>query len=89
MGVIALFYFILWRVALLNIIQFAKGDLDHPFHGLNPFPAFSSEYIGYDDLLVILLLLVASVFSVSDRFFDREKGFGFSTEAKKVFERLF
>ena len=77
---VVLFYFV--AIALLNIIQFAKGDLDHPFHGLNPFPAFSSNMIGLT-FTCYIIALVASIFSVSDRFFDREKGFGFSTEGKK------
>ena len=77
---VVLLYFV--AIALLNIIQFAKGDLDHPFHGLNPFPAFSSNMIGLT-FTCYIIALVASIFSVSDRFFDREKGFGFSTEGKK------
>ena len=79
-AVILLFFV---AIALLNIIQFAKGDLDHPFHGLNPFPAFSSDMIGLT-FTCYIIALVASIFSVSDRFFDREKGFGFSTESKKA-----
>ena len=78
---LVLLYFV--AIALLNIIQFAKGDLDHPFHGLNPFPAFASDMIGLT-FTCYIIALVASIFSVSDRFFDREKGFGFSTEAKKA-----
>ena len=78
---LVLLYFV--AIALLNIMQFAKGDLDHPFHGFNPFPAFSGDYIGLT-LTCYIIALVASIFSVSDRFFDREKGFGFSTEAKKA-----
>ena len=78
---VVLLYFV--AVALLNIIQFAKGDLDHPFHGFNPFPAFSSENIGMT-ITCYIIALVASIFSVSDRFFEREKGIGFSTEAKKA-----
>lgn len=77
---VVLLYFV--AIALLNIIQFAKGDLDHPFHGLNPFPAFSSEYFGMT-ITCYIIALVASIFSVSDRFFEREKGIGFSMEAKK------
>mgnify|MGYP000012541952 CR=1 FL=1 len=78
---LVLLYFV--AIALLNIMQFAKGDLDHPFHGFNPFPAFSSDNIGLT-LTCYVIALVASIFSVSDRFFDREKGFGISTEAKKA-----
>ena len=77
---VVLLYFV--AIALLNIIQFAKGDLDHPFHGLNPFPAFAPNMIGLT-FTCYIIALVASIFSVSDRFFDREKGFGFSTEGKK------
>ena len=78
---LVLLYFV--AIALLNIIQFAKGDLDHPFHGLNPFPAFSPDNIGLT-MVCYIIALVASIFSVSDRFFDREKGIGFSTESKKA-----
>ena len=78
---LVLLYFV--AIALLNIIQFAKGDLDHPFHGFNPFPAFFSDMIGMT-ITCYIIALVASIFSVSDRFFDREKGFGFSTAAKKA-----
>lgn len=78
---VVLLYFV--AIAILNIIQFAKGDLDHPFHGFNPFPAFSPENIGLT-FTCYIIALVASIFSVSDRFFDREKGIGFSTEGKKA-----
>ena len=77
---IVLLYFV--AVALLNIIQFAKGDLEHPFYGLNPFPAFGPDYIG-TTIVLYIIALVASIFSVKDKFYDREKGFGFSMEAKK------
>ena len=69
-------------IALLNLEQFAFGDVDHPLHGLNPLPAFAPSHIGVT-LVCYIAALVASVLSVKDKFFDREKGFGFSTEAKK------
>ena len=69
-------------IALLNLEQFAFGDVDHPLHGLNPLPAFAPSHIGVT-LVCYVAALVASVLSVKDKFFDREKGFGFSTEAKK------
>lgn len=69
-------------VAVLNIIQFAKGDLDHLFYGLNPFPALGSDYIGIT-LPCYIIALGASIFSVKDRFFDRDKGIGFGTDVKK------
>ena len=78
---VALLYFV--AIALLNIVQFAKGDLDHPFHGLNPFPAFTPGFIGLT-IFCYIGALIASIYSVKDRFFDVEEGFGFSTEAKKT-----
>ncbi len=77
---VVLLYFV--AIAVLNISQFAAGDIDKPLHGFNPFPAFGPRYIGIT-LILYVVALVASVLSVSDRFFDREKGLGFSTESKK------
>lgn len=76
---VVLLYFV--AIAVLNIIQFAKGDLDQPLYGLNPFPAFGPGYIGIT-LTCYIAAVVASMFSVSDRFFEMDKGFGFSTEPK-------
>jgi len=77
---VVLLYFV--AIAVLNLAQFASGDIDHPFHGFNPLPAFEPSFLGITIVLYIIAL-VASVLSVSDRFFDREKGLGFSTESKK------
>ncbi len=77
---VILLYFV--AIAVLNFAQFAMGDIDHPFHGFNPFPAFGKGYLGVT-IVIYIIALVASLFSVSDRFFDMEKGFGFSTESKK------
>lgn len=77
---VVLLYFV--AIAVLNLAQFASGDVDRPFHGFNPFPAFGPHFLGITIVLYIIAL-IASLFSVSDRFFDMEKGFGFSTESKK------
>ncbi len=77
---VILLYFV--AIAILNLAQFAAGDIDHPFHGFNPFPAFGKDFIGIT-IVVYIVALVASVLSVSDRFFDLEKGLGFSTASKK------
>ena len=77
---VVLLYFV--AIAVLNLAQFASGDVDHPFHGFNPLPAFEPGFLGITIVLYIIAL-IASVLSVSDRFFDREKGLGFSTESKK------
>lgn len=77
---VILLYFV--AIAVLNIAQFAAGDIDHPFHGFNPFPAFSPNFIS-TTIILYIIALVASILSVSDRFFDVEKGLGFGTTKKK------
>ncbi len=77
---VILLYFV--AIAVLNIAQFAAGDIDHPFHGFNPFPAFGRNFI-FTTIVLYIIALVASIMSVSDRFFDVEKGLGFSTTKKK------
>ncbi len=77
---VILLYFV--AIAVLNLAQFASGDVDHPFHGFNPFPAFRPSFL-WITIVLYIVALVASVLSVSDRFFDMEKGIGFSTESKK------
>lgn len=77
---VILLYFV--AIAVLNLAQFAKGDLDHLFHGFNPLPAFGPNYL-WVTIVLYIVALVACVMSVSDKFFDREKGLGFSTESKK------
>ena len=74
---IFLLYFV--AVAVLNLSSFAD---DNTFHGLNPFPAFTGEYIIYT-LLFFGVALIAIMTSVSSYFFDMEKGFGITTNAKK------
>ncbi len=78
---VILLYFV--AIAVLNLAQFASGDIDKPFHGFNPFPAFGPRYLAVT-IVVYIFALVASVLSVSDRFFDMEKGLGISAEGKKA-----
>src|SRR5574344_52503 len=74
---IVLLYFV--AIAVLNLSFFAnKSEL----WGFNPLPAFSSKYI-VATLVGFVAALVAVMTSVSSYFFDRDKGFGISTEAKK------
>ena len=72
-----LLYFV--AIAVLNLSTFAS---ESTFHGLNPLPAFTKEYILYT-LIFFFIALIAIMMSVSSYFFDREKGFGISTNAKK------
>lgn len=74
---IVLLYFV--AIAVLNISSFADTGL---LHGLNPFPAFGSEYLGAT-LLFFVGSLAAIFTSVSSYFFDREKGIGVKAESKK------
>ena len=77
---VVLLYFV--AIAVLNVIQFAQGDVDHPFAGLNPFPAFAPGYFGLT-IFSYIVAVIASIYSVKDRFFDLEEGFGLSLEGKK------
>lgn len=74
---IFLLYFI--AIAVLNLASFAN---DGGFHGFNPLPAFSGEYIVYT-LVLFGVALVAIMTSVSSYFFEMEKGIGVTTKAKK------
>ncbi len=65
-------------IAVLNIASFAY---DMTFHGFNPLPAFSSEYI-WHTLVGFIFSLVLIATSVSSYFFDREKGIGVTTKEK-------
>ena len=65
-------------IAVLNLNSFAtEGE----FRGLNPFPAFSKEFI-LPTLVFYILSLVAIIAGCSSLFFDREEGFGITTEKK-------
>jgi uncharacterized membrane protein len=66
-------------IAVLNISSFAEYSV---LHGFNPFPAFTSEYIG-PTLVFFFFALIAIMMSVSSYFFEREKGFGLAAGAKK------
>lgn len=74
---VVLLYFV--AIAVLNISSFANTGL---LHGLNPFPAFESDYIGAT-LLFFVGALAAIFTSVSSYFFDREKGIGIKADSKK------
>ncbi len=78
----AVFAFVLLylsAICVLNISSFASSGI---FHGLNPFPAFSGDNLA-PTMVVFIGALIGIMMSVSSLFFDREKGFGISTDAKK------
>ena len=74
----ALFLLYIVCIGVLNLSSFAtEGYLV----GLNPFPAFGSKYIAAT-LTFYFLALGGLLVSVSSYFFDREKGFGITTDKK-------
>ena len=77
-GVFSLVLLYLCAVAVLNLSEFARYGT---IYGLNPFKAFSGEYIGVT-LLLFFSVLISIIMSVSSKFFDLEKGVGISTNAK-------
>lgn len=75
----SLFLLYLIAIAVLNISSFAS---DSTFAGLNPFPAFTKDYIA--PTMVFYLAAMIGIFtSVSSYFFEREKGFGIEAGTKK------
>lgn len=73
------FAIFLLYVVCLGVLNFPTLALEGHFYGLNPLPAFAPNRIL--STLVFYFLFLGSIFmSVSSYFFDRESGFGFSTE---------
>jgi len=74
---IFLLYFV--AIAVLNLATFAQ---EGTLAGLNPLPAFGPDYI-LATIIGYIGALIAIIMSVSSLFFEREKGFGISTDPKK------
>ena len=78
--------FLIFCLVLLYLIAIAVLNLnsvaiDGTFRGLNPLPAFTSEFITAT-LLFYVLALVAIFTACSSYFFEREEGFGITTQKK-------
>ncbi len=74
---IVLFYFV--SIGVLNAYSILE---DGTFHGLNPFPVFTSmDYFSLTMFVYIIFVIVIFV-SVSSYFFDREKGIGIAAGKK-------
>ena len=78
-GIFSVFVLYFSAILVLNLSSFATTG---NFHGFNPLPAFSSEYFA-PTMVVFIGILIALITSVSSHFFEREKGIGFSSDAKK------
>lgn len=77
-GCFCLFLLYMCAIGVLNASYLAT---EGKFYGLLPFKAFTGKYIGAT-LVLFVLGLVGSFAAVSSYFFEREKGFGFSTQKK-------
>jgi len=73
---ILLLYFC--AIGVLNAHSLATSGT---LYGILPFEAFTPKYLA-TTIMLFLLILVGVCFSVSSYFFDREKGFGITTEKK-------
>ncbi len=78
-GIFCIFLLYFSAIVVLNVSSFASIGV---FHGLNPFPAFSSEYFA-PTMVVFIGIIIGLLSSVSNYFFDREKGFGITSDPKK------
>ncbi len=73
--------FLLYLVAIV-VMNIRTIVVYNRFWGLNPFPAFGREYL-LTTLTLYILALLAVVMSSSDKFYSREKGFGFGKAKEK------
>lgn len=77
-GMFAVFLLYIVAIGVVNVHTFAtEGHLS----GLNPFPAFGPRYL-FSTLFLYFLFLLGLFASVSSMFFEREKGFGITTDKK-------
>lgn len=73
----AIFLLYIVALAVLNIPQLAG---EGTFYGLNPFLAFSPEYLKYT-IVIYLVFLAGLFFSVKSYFFETKKGIGFGIKS--------
>ena len=79
--------FLMFAIFLLYLVAIAVMNLRYiaiynRFWGLNPFPAFGREYL-ITTITLYILALLAVVMGSSDKFYSREKGFGFGKAKEK------
>ena len=76
--IFAIFLLYIVAISVANVSSFAStGQLS----GLNPLPAFTSDHI-FSTIVLYLVALLGLFASVGSMFFEREKGFGLTTEKK-------
>ena len=79
--VFLLFSLVLFYVVAIGILNISIFLEEGTFHGFNPFPVFSKDFFA-PTMVFFLLAIIIILTSVSSYFFEREKGFGFSTSPK-------
>ena len=80
-----IFCLVLLYLVAIAVINLNSVAVDGTFRGLNPLPAFTSEFITAT-LLFYILALVGIFTACSSYFFEREDGFGITTEKKSKSE---
>ena len=79
--IFALFAVFLFYIVCLGVLNFPELAINGRFYGLNPFPALASDKV-LTTMVLYLLFLGAIFASVSNYFFERESGLGFSIGEK-------
>ncbi len=79
--IFVLFAIFLLYVVALGVVNLPMLASEGRLAGLNPIPAFSSQYI-FTTLLFYVVALVALFLSVSSYFFEREEGVGITLNKK-------
>lgn len=77
--IFVIFAIFLFYIVCLGVLNFPELASTGHFYGLNPLPALAPSRL-LSTLVFYLLFLGAIFMSVSSYFFERESGFGFSTE---------
>ena len=75
------FCFLLLYFCAIGVLNAHSLATRGTFYGIVPFEAFSIRYLP-TTITLFLLILAGVFFSVSSYFFDREKGFGVTTQKK-------
>lgn len=76
--IFAIFLLYIVAIGVVNLHSFAT---EGTFSTLNPFPAFSPDFL-WITLTIYICALVGMLISVKSYFFEVEKGFGITTEKK-------
>ena len=76
--VFAIFLLYIVAIGVVNVHSFATQGV---LSGLNPFPAFAPETI-FSTFVVYFVCILILLLSVSSYIFDRDKGFGITTDKK-------